>query len=104
MNLEAMKISRATVPTESAQSYMRKLGKHWSHRFPVHFDENSGCAIQLPTASCELLAHPDRLDVRLSLEKRRRSRPNGEGSGRARKALCVSGRTSIRLGPRRVAL
>ena len=53
---------------------LKAICENWgttgSHRFRVHFDENSGCNIQMPTASCELLAHPDRLDVRLSLENR----------------------------------
>ena len=63
-----MRVSTATVSTENAQSYMRKLGQHWSHQFVVLFDENNGCTIKMPNATCELHANPDRLDVRLTVE------------------------------------
>lgn len=54
---------------------MRKLGQHWSHRFPVKFDENSGCVIQMPNTVCELRACPKTLEVELQLGE-------GEDSGR----------------------
>jgi uncharacterized protein len=62
-----MKVSSAVVRTQNAESYMRKLGQHWSHRFPVTFDENKGCKIQMPNTTCNLRAHPDFLDVRLHI-------------------------------------
>lgn len=63
-----MRVSRATVPTESAQSYMRKLGQHWSHRFPVAFEGDDGCKIEMPKALCELRAQRTYLSVELMLQ------------------------------------
>jgi hypothetical protein len=48
---------------------MRKLGQHWSHRFPVAFEGEDRCRIEMPNATCELHAHPDHLDVRVTSEK-----------------------------------
>jgi hypothetical protein len=75
MELERMPVSTATVSTGNAQSYMRKLGQHWSHRFTVIFDEDQGCTIQMTNAVCELRAHPDHLDLRLMVD-------SGEDQGR----------------------
>jgi uncharacterized protein len=63
-----MRISQATVSTESADSYMRKLGQHWSHRFSVAFDPGKSCTIEMGQAKCELFAHPDHLDIRIELQ------------------------------------
>jgi hypothetical protein len=46
---------------------MRKLGQHWSHRFPVAFEGEDGCKIEMPNATCDLLAHPDHLEVQLAM-------------------------------------
>ena len=61
-----MKISAADVPTEHATSYLRQLCRHWSHRFPVTFDDAHG-RIELPAALCELDAQPASLQVRLEM-------------------------------------
>lgn len=47
---------------------MRKLGQHWSHRFPVSFDEENGCKIEMPKTRCELRSHSDPLDVQLTFQ------------------------------------
>jgi hypothetical protein len=57
----------ATVSTENAGSYLRKLCQHWSHRFPVEYNETHG-TISLPSALCTLDATPETLLVRLDLE------------------------------------
>ena len=56
----------AIVPTENASSYLRKLCRHWSHRFPVEFNDEHG-VIELPQAKCTLDAAPATLTVRLDL-------------------------------------
>lgn len=35
-------ISRATVATAHASKYLQQLCKHWNHKFPVTFDDESG--------------------------------------------------------------
>ena len=61
-----MKISEAEVPTEHAVSYLRQLCRHWSHRFPVTFDDRHG-RIELPTAVCTLTSTAASLHVKLGL-------------------------------------
>ena len=61
-----MQISEAAVSTEHATSYLRQLCRHWSHRFPVTFDDREG-RIELPSAVCLLTAEPAQLGVRLEL-------------------------------------
>ena len=61
-----MQTSEAHVPTEHATSYLRQLCRHWSHRFPVTFDDVNG-RIELPSAVCLLSADPAQLKVRLEL-------------------------------------
>jgi hypothetical protein len=61
-----MDISKATVRTEHATSYLRQLCRHWSHRFPVEFNDEAG-TIQLPQAECTLTASPTELTVTLEL-------------------------------------
>jgi hypothetical protein len=61
-----MKLSEVIVNTTSAESYMRKLGQHWSHRFPVAFSENKSCSIEMPNGTCELHAESERLQIRLT--------------------------------------
>jgi hypothetical protein len=67
-DLNQVKVSTAMVSTESAQSYMRKLGQHWSHHFVVLLDEYNGCTIKMPNATCELQPNPNHLDVRLTVQ------------------------------------
>ncbi len=58
----------AVVPTKNAASYLRKLCRHWSHRFPVEFNDRHG-VIELPQAKCILDAEPATLIVRLELQE-----------------------------------
>jgi hypothetical protein len=60
-----MRLSEATVKTSNAESYMRKLGQHWSHRFTVTFNETNSCTIELPNGTCELSAGSEQLHIRL---------------------------------------
>lgn len=54
--------SIASVPTASAARYLSQLCKHWSHRFEVEFDAQSG-RIALPLGVCRLTAGPDALGI-----------------------------------------
>ena len=62
-----MKVSTADVVTTHAVSYMKQLCRHWAHKFPVTFDEESG-RIELNQTLCLLNPSPDLLKVRLELE------------------------------------
>lgn len=64
-----MSVSTAIIRTDNAESYVRKLGQHWSHRFTVVFDgDKSSCQIELPNTLCELAAKSGALWVRLTTE------------------------------------
>jgi hypothetical protein len=60
-----MRLSEAIVNTGNAESYMRKLGQHWSHRFAVTFNEKNNCIIELPNGTCGLSAGSEPLKIRL---------------------------------------
>jgi hypothetical protein len=60
-----MKLSAATVHTMNAESYMKKLGQHWSHRFTVTFNEKNSGSIAMPNGTCELSAGSEQLEIRL---------------------------------------
>ena len=62
-----MQTSRATVNTANASSYLRRLCQHWSHRFPVEFNDQQG-TIQLQQSTCVLNASPELLTIRLTVE------------------------------------
>lgn len=57
--------SEAHIPTANATSYLRQLCRHWSHKFPVSFDDHLG-RIELPKAVCTLHASADELHVELA--------------------------------------
>jgi hypothetical protein len=61
-----MNLSRAEVPTANAVSYLRQLCRHWSHKFPVEFDDTHG-KIQLPAAVVQLMSSPAALWVYLEV-------------------------------------
>jgi hypothetical protein len=44
---------------------MRRLCRHWSHKYPVVMDDLSG-VIELTAVRCSLKAGPERLDILLS--------------------------------------
>jgi hypothetical protein len=54
--------SIASVSTPNAARYLSQLCKHWSHRFEVEFDDQSG-RIALPLGPCHLTAGPGVLGV-----------------------------------------
>lgn len=59
-------ITHADVATEHAASYMKQLCRHWSHKFPVSFDDREG-RIEMPNTLVLLQAEPHHLLVRLEL-------------------------------------
>jgi hypothetical protein len=61
-----MNVSTATVSTENASSYLRKLCQHWSHKFLVSFDAQHG-TIDLAVGKCILDAEENALKVRLEV-------------------------------------
>ncbi len=54
--------STALVPTASASRYLQQLCKHWSHKFAVVFDAETG-HIPLPGGDVTLTAGADALTV-----------------------------------------
>jgi hypothetical protein len=56
--------------TRDAARVIRRLCKHWSHKYPVQIEETSG-VIQLGDVKVSLQGEPDRLQVTLE-------NPNGE--------------------------
>lgn len=56
----------AHVPTESASRYLQQLCKHWSHKFEVSFDPQSG-TIALPFGKTDLRAEPHSLFITIHL-------------------------------------
>jgi uncharacterized protein len=69
-----MNTSIADVPTTNASRYLRQLCRHWSHKFPVEFNDEQG-RIELPAAVCTLNADPEKLSVELAMK-------DGEGQER----------------------
>src|SRR5438105_15170747 len=63
-----MSISRATGATPNAESYMRKLGQHWSYEYPVTFEPADTCTIRLAHAVCQLHATPDELKIEVTVD------------------------------------
>lgn len=54
--------AQATVPTENGSKYLQQLCKHWSHKFPVDFNEQKG-TVTFPNAVATMEAQPDALLV-----------------------------------------
>jgi hypothetical protein len=59
-----MSVINGEALTNDASRVMRRLCKHWSHKFEVQYDDHSG-VIQLTDAKVTLHATPDRLSVTL---------------------------------------
>lgn len=55
----------ANPETPNASSYMRKLCKHWSHKFEVEFDSNQG-VIALGLAKVSLIAKENNLEIQIT--------------------------------------
>ena len=56
--------STAQITTDNPQRLITRLCKHWSHKFPVSFDEQCG-EIQLGLGPCLLEAQQGGLHVRV---------------------------------------
>jgi hypothetical protein len=54
--------SRATVATASGARYMVQLCKHFAHKLPTSFDDESG-VLEFPFGTCALKAAPETLDL-----------------------------------------
>lgn len=59
-----MLVSTARIATDNPQRLITRLCKHWSHKFPVSFDEQQG-EIELSLGHCVLKAQDGGLSVRL---------------------------------------
>jgi hypothetical protein len=57
--------ARGEASTVNATKILRRLCKHWSHKYAVEFDDSDG-TIQLRDTRCTLQAMPDRLRVTLA--------------------------------------
>jgi len=62
-----MHTSSTLTATQNPQRLIKRLCKHWSHKFEVTLEENSG-EIQLPNGVCKLKAVEGGLAVALSVE------------------------------------
>jgi len=56
--------SSARIATQAPARLIRRLCRHWAHKFPVDLDERQG-EIQLPLGRCLLAAGDGLLEVHL---------------------------------------
>ena len=56
--------TRANVATPNASKYLRRLSKHWSHRFEVKYDDTQA-VIDFGTSRCEMTANETHLLINL---------------------------------------
>lgn len=63
-----MRVLIASVPTENASSFLRKLCQHWSHKFTVSYDDRHGW-IELPAATYILDTADHSLNARMELKE-----------------------------------
>jgi uncharacterized protein len=59
-----MTIIKGEAETTDAARVIRRLCKHWSHKYPVQIEETSG-VIQLNDVCVSLRAEPDRMHIAL---------------------------------------
>lgn len=59
--------AEARIPTGRAPHYIKTLCRHFSHRVPAEFTETRG-DVQFPFGTCEMLARPDELVLRVQAE------------------------------------
>jgi hypothetical protein len=59
-----MTILQGEAPTPDAARVMRRLCRHWSHKFAVRFDDSSG-EIQINEVKLAMRVEPERLQVSL---------------------------------------
>jgi uncharacterized protein len=63
--------SLSSVITPNASLLLRKLCKHWSHKFDVRFNETNGEVDFSPTQRVSFLAHNEMLSVHIAAEEER---------------------------------
>jgi uncharacterized protein len=66
-----MPVSLADITTANASRYLEQLCKHWSHKFDVQFDANSGRVPFSEDAQLTLAANGDVLSLRLDASTER---------------------------------
>ncbi|MFC2970727.1 DUF2218 domain-containing protein [Azotobacter bryophylli] len=62
-----MTVSSARIASQDPARLIRRLCRHWAHKFPVSLDERQG-DIRLPLGDCLLQAGEGQLLVRLRAE------------------------------------
>lgn len=67
-----MLVSTAQIQTSDPQRLMKRLCKHWGHKFPVELDEYQG-SIELPLGVCRMQCKST-LDVELHADVEQMSR------------------------------
>jgi hypothetical protein len=60
-----MAVARAEVPTAHASRHLRRLCKHWGHKYPVRFTPGHG-RIEMSAGVLVLEAGPEALDLHLT--------------------------------------
>ena len=60
-----MTTTQAIVPTDKASRYLQQLCKHWSHKFEVTFDAESG-HVPLPIGDARMAAGAEALTITLT--------------------------------------
>jgi len=62
-----MAVSTASIATQTPERLIKRLCKHWGHKFPVELQERSG-TIELPLGRCSMQAGDGTLQVELEGE------------------------------------
>src|SRR5690606_13676221 len=57
-----MNVIRGVAQTDEASRIVRRLSRHWSHKYPVQMDETSG-VIELPDVKLTLQAAAGQVEV-----------------------------------------
>ena len=57
-----MQTYKGSTPSQNASRIMRRLCKHWSHKYSVTVDDTNG-VIELPNVRCSLHALDGRIDI-----------------------------------------
>ncbi len=63
-----MAVSIASIATQTPERLIKRLCKHWGHKFPVDLQEQSG-TVELPTGRCSMRAGEGTLLVELEGEQ-----------------------------------
>lgn len=60
-----MRTSQANLSTTDATRYIRRLCKHWSHKFTVSYDDQQG-KIDFGSSNCQLFATTIHLTIQVT--------------------------------------